>query len=463
MVRVVSNNAVSSSFSVTTAPVLSSTYLRVTPPPPLLTVKKSSHLSTLPEAISNHGRSPLLSLSIFNHCCSPRRPFTSFIGVSTLSPCVVELLIVVLPFHPGIVKLRTYGSMLSLKNLHLVLDFTSPSPVRRLCQSTPLSRLSPSPDRVTNSSHRLHPTPTSFLTGLYATDYISNIEAAPSHQGFYGAKLHRLDLFLLVTTRPIVQECCFARFPHEVFTAASLPHYAVSSIDSSSQSRICGLPDLLVAGTIVQECGLARFTNSITAAIPSHYVVSSIDGSSQSQLCDIHTGVVTRRSIHPEAFYLLSDVCSHTLWLNESDDCLLRSSVTTCWARHGNVEFRVLDPIKPSALSSNLISPSASLEVKLELEIHLVYSVSHVGFKVDRTCFSAKLSQIGLSSLNVVYGSGASHLKFLPVNIPTFSYRCFNVVFDYQLLFRTIAMGTKLHSTIEPGSGLSASVVNVAL
>ncbi|KAG2264096.1 hypothetical protein Bca52824_071175 [Brassica carinata] len=392
MVSVISNNAVSSSFSVTTAPVLSSTYLRVTPPPPLLTVKKSSHLSTLPEAISNHGRSPLLSLSIFNHCCSPRRPFTSFIGVSTLSPCVVELLIVVLPFHPGIVKLRTYGSMLSMKNLQsyptyaesepdlhlsLVLDFTSPSPVRRLCQSTPLSRLSPSPDRVTNSNHHLHPTPTSFLTGLYATDYTPNIEAAPSHQGFYGAKLHRLDLCLLVTIRPIVQECCFARFPHEVFTAASLSHYAVSSIDSSSQSRICGLSDLLVARTIVQECGLARFTNSITAAIPSHYAVSSIDGSSQSQsTMHLHTGVVTLRPIHPEAFHLLSDVYSHTLWLNESDDCLLRPSVTTCWARHGNVEFRVLDPIKPSALSSNLISPSAFLEVKLELEIHLVYSAT---------------------------------------------------------------------------------------
>ncbi|KAF3517636.1 hypothetical protein DY000_02064197 [Brassica cretica] len=82
--------------------------------------------------------------------------------------------------------------------------------------------------------------------------------------------------------------------------------------------------------------------------------------------------------------------------------------------------------------------------VKLELEIHLVYSVSHVGFKADRTCFSAKSSKIGLSSLNVVYGSGASHLKFLPINIPTSSYRCFNVVFDYQLFFRTIAMGTKV-------------------
>ncbi|WZZ68912.1 hypothetical protein YC2023_080282 [Brassica napus] len=171
----------------------------------------------------------------------------------------------------------------------------------------------------------------------------------------------------------------------------------------------------------------------------------------------------------------------------------LRSpSVTNCWAQHGNVEFQGLDPIKPSVLSSNFIL-SASLEVKLELEIHLVSSVSFVGFKVDCACFSAKSSQIGLRTLNVVYGSGASHLKFLPVNIPTASYRCINVVFDYQLFFRTIAMGSKMEilfgflhfaerdsllygpisscfvrfsSFILPSSlasGLSNSVVNVAL
>ena len=100
-------------------------------------------------------------------------------------------------------------------------------------------------------------------------------------------------------------------------------------------------------------------------------------------------------------------------WLNECDDCTLRSpSVTNCWAQHGNVEFRGLDPIKPSVLSSNFIL-SASLKVKLELEIHLVSSVSLVGFKADCACFSAKSSQIGLRTLNVVYGSGASHLKFL--------------------------------------------------
>ena len=111
-----------------------------------------------------------------------------------------------------------------------------------------------------------------------------------------------------------MQECCFSRVAHDYFTAASLSHYAVSSIDGSSQSRIGGLPNLLVVNLIVQECELARFTNYITVALPSQYAVSSIDGSSQSQLLDFQTGVVTRRFNHPEAFYHLSDVCSHTLW-----------------------------------------------------------------------------------------------------------------------------------------------------
>ncbi|CAN7043672.1 unnamed protein product [Brassica oleracea var. botrytis] len=102
-----------------------------------------------------------------------------------------------------------------------------------------------------------------------------------------------------------------------------------------------------------------------------------------------------------------------------------------------------LDPTKPSALSPNFIL-SASLEVKLELEIHLVSSVSLVGFKADYACFHAKSSRIGLRTLSVVYSSGASHLKFLLFNIPTSSNRCFNVVFDYQLFLRTIAMGTKV-------------------
>ena len=116
-------------------------------------------------------------------------------------------------------------------------------------------------------------------------------------------------------------------------------------------------------------------------------------------------------------------------------------SVTNYWTRHVNVEFRGLDPIKSSALSSNFILKD-SLEAKLELEIHLISSVSFVGFKIDCACFNVISSQIGLRTVNVAYGSGASHLKFLPVNIPI-SYRCINVIFDYQLFFSNNCNGNK--------------------
>lgn len=84
-------------------------------------------------------------------------------------------------------------------DLHVSRVMGSTLPVWRLCQNTPLSRLSPSPDRVTNSNHHLTQTLASFLTGLYAIDYAPDKEAASTHQGFYGAKLHQLDLSLLVT------------------------------------------------------------------------------------------------------------------------------------------------------------------------------------------------------------------------------------------------------------------------
>uniref|UniRef100_A0A0D3CQM0 Uncharacterized protein n=1 Tax=Brassica oleracea var. oleracea TaxID=109376 RepID=A0A0D3CQM0_BRAOL len=243
-------------------------------------------------------------------------------------------------------------------------------------------------------------------------------------------------------------------------TSSPAPLDATTSLASFTVSFI----PLLVARYTVQECGLTRFTRHyVTVAFPTHYAVSSIDGSSQSWLYDplspflfagttvqevnyatFRSELLHRDPTIPKLFYLLSNVCSHMFWLNECDDCMLRSPLaTTCWARHGNVEFRGFDPTKPSALSSNFIL-SASLEVKLELEIHLVSSVSLVGFKADYACFNAKSSRIGLRTLSVVYSSGASHLKFLLFNIPTSSNRCFNVVFDYQLFLRTIAMGTKV-------------------
>ena len=89
-----------------------------------------------------------------------------------------------------------------------------------------------------------------------------------------------------------MQECGFTRFAPYILTVASPSHYTVSSIDGSSHTRIYGPPNLLVAETIVQECGFTRFTNFITAAFPSHYAISNIDSSSQSQLCDLQTGAV---------------------------------------------------------------------------------------------------------------------------------------------------------------------------
>ncbi|KAH0910529.1 hypothetical protein HID58_033850, partial [Brassica napus] len=123
-----------------------------------------------------------------------------------------------------------------------------------LPKSTPMFRISSSPDLVTIYSHRHSPTLTSCITGLFATAYTPDIEAAPSRQGFYGAKLHRLNLLLLVTARFTVQECGYTKFTRYYFTAASPSHYAVSSIDGSSHNRLCGSPiHFLLTGTTVQE------------------------------------------------------------------------------------------------------------------------------------------------------------------------------------------------------------------
>ncbi|KAG2255921.1 hypothetical protein Bca52824_075215 [Brassica carinata] len=129
MVLVASNIVISSRFSVTTAHVLSSTY-----PPPLLAVKKSSPPSTLPEAISNRWRSPLLSLSktaiyllrqIFNVVSLCRRP----------------------AYHRGSIPFR--DSQASNLWIYVLHDKSSVISV-----STHVSRLSSWPVRVTNSSHR---------------------------------------------------------------------------------------------------------------------------------------------------------------------------------------------------------------------------------------------------------------------------------------------------------------------
>ncbi|KAF3597486.1 hypothetical protein DY000_02022417 [Brassica cretica] len=176
-------------------------------------------------------------------------------------------------------------------------------------------------------------------------------------------KLPKFDDFLL---KSILVTSCLSRYGNVeiqkfglvTMSALSSNYYfqylgeVVSVSATFVHSRLYGPPTLfLVARTTVQECGRARFARCyVTAAPPSHYVVLNIDGSSQSQLCNLQTGVVAWKPNHSKDFYLLSDICPHTFWLNECDE----------------------------SLSSNFIL-SASLEVKLEFEIHIVSSMAYRG------------------------------------------------------------------------------------
>nr|VDD37140.1 unnamed protein product [Brassica oleracea] len=109
---------------------------------------------------------------------------------------------------------------------------------------------------------------------------------------FYGAKLYHLNLHLFVTAGSIVQECGFARFARYILTVASPSHYAVSSIDGSSHCRICGPPNLLVAGTIiVQEYFLLMSylysSNSCLRRLPSTSHCNSYSGSISTPHCNV--------------------------------------------------------------------------------------------------------------------------------------------------------------------------------
>ncbi|KAF3517010.1 hypothetical protein DY000_02062748 [Brassica cretica] len=152
-----------------------------------------------------------------------------------------------------------------------------------------------------------------------------------------------------------------------------------------------------------------------------------------------------RRLDRTETICLLPDVCSNILNQNECDDNMLRSvPVTTYWLRHGNVDVRGFDPIKPFSLSSNSIVLSVPVKAKLAFEIHLVSLRNFVEVRTDRANFNDKSSQIGLLLLGVAQSSRASHQKLLPSNSPTASFWCINVDFDYQLFLRTIALGIKV-------------------
>ncbi|KAG2253173.1 hypothetical protein Bca52824_083309 [Brassica carinata] len=103
-----------------------------------------------------------------------------------------------------------------------------------------------------------------------------------------------------------------------------------------------------------------------------------------------------RRLDRTETICLLPDVCSNILNQNECDDNMLRSvPVTTYWLRHGNVDVRGFDPIKPFSLSSNSIVLSVPVKAKLAFEIHLVSLRNFVevtGYQPDRSLYVAQSS-----------------------------------------------------------------------
>ncbi|KAF2532771.1 hypothetical protein F2Q70_00032921 [Brassica cretica] len=152
-----------------------------------------------------------------------------------------------------------------------------------------------------------------------------------------------------------------------------------------------------------------------------------------------------RRLDRTEILCLIPDACSNTSNQYECDDDMLRFvPVTNYWLRHGSVEVRGFDTIKPFIPSSNSIVLSVLMKAKLAFEIHLVLLRSFVEFRTHLAHFSVKSSQIGLLLIGVAQGPGASHQKLSLGNSPTASYWCINVDFDYQLLLRTIALGIKV-------------------
>lgn len=88
-----------------------------------------------------------------------------------------------------------------------------------------------------------------------------------------------------------VQECWLARFARYYITAASPLHYAVSSIDGSSHSRLYGPHPFLCRNNYYARVWTRHYYVNIM--FPSHYAVSIINCSSQNCLCDPFTEAVT--------------------------------------------------------------------------------------------------------------------------------------------------------------------------
>ncbi|CAN7116292.1 unnamed protein product, partial [Brassica rapa subsp. narinosa] len=286
-----------------------------------------------------------------------------------------------------------------------VVSFTTAANLRRSgrggvsqsCSIAFSSVRSPDPFTTSVSNLRLSPTIPSFFAGFDNVVFASVIEPTLRQcQGLYGDKLFRVDLL----SSPSTARTCPPRLN-------LLPH-----LGSETENYQLAPP---------QPCALTPTSRRKTP-----------------KYC-------ARRLNSSETFSLLPDVCSNTLNQNDCDDNMLRSiPVINYWLRHGNVEVQGFDPIEPFTPSSNSTVLSVTMKAKLAFEIHLVSLRSFVEFKTDRVNFSAKSSHIGLLLLGVAQGPRASHQKLLAGNNPVASHWCINVVFDYQLFLRTIALGIRV-------------------
>ncbi|CAH8311037.1 unnamed protein product [Eruca vesicaria subsp. sativa] len=98
--------------------------------------------------------------------------------------------------------------------------------------------------------HHLFPTLACCLS-LFITDTL-NTEADPSRHGFYGAKVHSLNLILLVTAGFIVQECCFAKSAHDYIFSQRLNN--ITSSQASTVLHKARIPAFSLSSSMTLLC-----------------------------------------------------------------------------------------------------------------------------------------------------------------------------------------------------------------
>ncbi|KAG2335135.1 hypothetical protein Bca52824_006315 [Brassica carinata] len=138
------------------------------------------------------------------------------------------------------------------------------------------------------------------------------------------------------------QLCSLKSLSRYYVTVASPSHYAVSSIDGSSQSE------------------LAKSTSySITSASSSHYTISNIDGSSQCQLHDLQTGAAIING--GSRMSCSSRTLTHRVFTGVLRPLFFRSRISPpAEALTTNCRLLHMTPLPPLSLV-RLVSPSSPI------------------------------------------------------------------------------------------------------